>query len=316
MQKLTLSQQSPFIYSANQVVTIRTQEFPIVYETPTGPIFPENFFNGSILHYKDRMLFCCRADQRPWFENIRLVVCELDFNFVPKTETIKFLNVGSDRGLFHVEDPRLFICNDSINIVYGDGYKVYHAVLNDDLSCREWKNITTFGLLGIAEHDIREKNWTPFEYDNKVAVIYSDSPRVIFFPYTGKCVLSNQSIEWDFGQVRGGTPAIKWQGNYVTFFHSALNDNSKNWFEGRTYFVGAYVFEPKPPFRVISMTKIPLMKGEIFPDNPIAPIVKAVFPAGVARTHDSFYVSMGLNDSCTGVLRISKSLLEKILEKV
>jgi predicted GH43/DUF377 family glycosyl hydrolase len=310
----SLSQSSPFIYSYNQTTVVRSDDFPFVYKSQDGPVFPQVFFNGSILHINGRILFCCRADQRPWFETIRLLVCELDFNFQLKKDTARFLDVGSDRGMFHVEDPRLFLCDGKINLVYGDGYKVYHAVLRDDLSVEYWNNITNFGIIGLKEHDIREKNWAPFDYNGQFAVVYSDSPRVIYFPYTGKIVISGQDVEWDYGQVRGGTPAIKWNGQYVTFFHSALNDNGKYWVDGRTYFVGAYTFEPKPPFKVTAITKIPLMKGELGPPNPIAVVIKALFPAGVAPTHDSFYVSLGMNDSSTGVLRISKSLLEKILE--
>jgi predicted GH43/DUF377 family glycosyl hydrolase len=312
----SLSQSSPFIYSSHQATIVNTDDFPFHYKTQEGDIWPQVFFNGSILHVNGRIVFCCRADQKPWFETIRLVVCELDFNFQPIKDTIKFLDVGSDRGMFHVEDPRLFLCNDRINIVYGDGYKLYHALLRDDLSVESWNNITNFGIQGIKEHDIREKNWAPFEYNNQLAVIYSDSPRVIYFPYTGKIVISGQDVEWEYGQIRGGTPAIEWNGQLVTFFHSALNDDKKSWFEGRTYFMGAYIFEKKPPFKVTAITKIPLMKGEVLPSNPIAYVVKAVFPAGVAKTHDSFYVSVGMNDSCTGVLRISKSLLDKILEPI
>jgi predicted GH43/DUF377 family glycosyl hydrolase len=312
----SLSQLSPFIYSEGQLTYIGTNDFPHVYETENGPIFPQIFFNGSIVLYKGKLLFCCRADQKPWFDNIRLVVCELDFNFVPIKDTIKLLNVGSDRGFYHVEDPRLVIINDRLNLIYGDGYRVYHAILKDDLRVEKWKNITNFGLMGLKEHDTREKNWTPFDYKGELAIIYSDAPRTIYFPYTGKVIFSEQNIEWEFGQIRGGTPAIKWDNSYITFFHSALNEDKKTWFNGRTYFMGAYIFNLTPPFKVTKITKIPLMKGEDSPKNPIAEVVKVVFPAGITQTHDSFFVSLGANDSSTGVLRVSKSLIAKILEPV
>jgi predicted GH43/DUF377 family glycosyl hydrolase len=314
---------SPFSYSTDQCHLIDTTGFPVKYKNEANKtINVEAYFNGSIVTYKDKILFCCRADQRPWFDNIRIVFCELDDDFIPKKGTARFLEVGSaleDKGKsgeFRVEDPRLFVCGGRLHIVYGDGFEVYHGVFDESLKIEKWKNITNFSVR-IEENDGREKNWCPFDYEGHPHFIYSDNPRVIWCPYRRQAILSDQKLTWDYGQIRGGSPAIPYNGGYLTFFHSAKNAGDREWYHGRLYYMGAYFFEAKPPFRVTHMTKVPIMRGEELYNNPQHPSkVIVVFPAGVIESNDSFFVSLGINDHYTGVIRVSKFTLQNLLVKL
>jgi len=314
---------SPFSYSTDQCHLIDSSSFPNTYKNELNKkITVEAYFNGSIVGYKEKIYFCCRADQRPWFENIRLVFCELDEDFIPKNGTARFLEVGSNlhdkgkNGEFRVEDPRLFVCGGRLHIVYGDGFEVYHGIFDDELKIEKWKNITNFSVR-IEENDGREKNWCPFDYEGHPHFIYSDNPRVIWCPYRRQAILSDQKLTWDYGQIRGGSPAIPYNGGYLTFFHSAKNAGDREWYHGRLYYMGAYFFEAKPPFRVTHITKIPIMRGEELYNNPQHPSkVIVVFPAGVIESSDSFFVSLGINDNHTGVCRISKHLLQNLLVRL
>ena len=314
---------SPYIYTTDQCHIVDTQFFPKQYFNEDGvKITPKAFFNGSVVGFKNRIFFCCRADQPPWFQNIRLVFCELDQDFIPIKKSIRFLEVGSDldnkgpKGEFHVEDPRLFVCGGKLHLVYGDGYEVYHATFDNKFKVEKWRNITNFSIR-IEEHDGREKNWAPFDYEGYPNFIYSDNPRVIWNPFRRQAIISNQNLSWDFGSIRGGTPAIPYKDKYITFFHSAKNATDGEWRNGRLYYMGAYTFESKPPFRVTHITKTPLMRGESLYDNLQHPgLILVVFPAGVIESQDSFFVSMGINDSCNGILRIGKTPLENALTKL
>lgn len=318
-----LIQTSPFFYTTDQCHIIDTGHFPKTYvNQDKKKVNIKAYFNGSIAAFKDKLYFCCRADQPPWFQNIRLVFCELDTDFIPVRDTIKFLEVGSlldnkgENGEFHVEDPRLFVCGGKLHLVYGDGYELYHATFDSNLKIERWRNITNFSVR-INENDGREKNWAPFDYEGFPHFIYSDSPRVIWNPFKRQAIIPNQSLSWGYGQIRGGTPAIPYKDGYITFFHSAKNQNDGEWHHGRLYYMGAYVFESKPPFRVTHMTQVPIMRGETLYDNPQHPgLIVVVFPAGVIESEDSFFVSMGINDSCNGVIRVSKYLLQNILIKL
>lgn len=312
---------TPFYLTTDQTRVVSSSSFPNKYINEEGKnIRIKAYFNGSIVKFKDKLLFCCRGDQEPWFHNIRLIFCELDDEFQPKKNTARYLEVGSnlthkgDHGQFRVEDPRLFTCGGRLHLVYGDGYEVYHATFNDDLTIDKWKNITNFSIQ-IPGNDGREKNWCPFDYEGTPYFVYSDSPRVIWCPFRKQAIISEQHITWDYGTIRGGTPAIKYGNSYLAFFHSAKNIKpGDEWQGGRLYSMGAYVFEDKPPFRVTHITKVPIMRGDGYHKNPHHQgILEVVFPAGVAETYDSFFVSLGINDGCTGVIRVSKYLLQLLL---
>ncbi len=317
-----LIKESPFYLTTDQARIVNSSSFPKEYVNEAGKnIRIKSYFNGSIVKHKDKLLFCCRGDQKPWFQNIRLIFCELDDEFQPKKNTSRYLEVGSnlthkgDHGQFRVEDPRLFTCGGRLHLAYGDGFEVYHATFDDELKVDRWKNITNFSIQ-IPGNDGREKNWCPFDYEGTPYFIYSDSPRVIWGPFRRQAVFSEQHVTWDYGVIRGGTPAIRYGDSYITFFHSAKNDKN-NWEKGRLYYMGAYVFEAKPPFRVTHITKMPIMRGDEYYKNPICPgVLAVVFPAGLAETHDSFFVSLGINDGCTGVIRVSKYLLQSLLTKL
>ena len=313
---------TPFYLTTDQARIVNSSSFPKTYINEEGKAIKiQAYFNGSVVAFKDKLLFCCRGDQKPWFKNIRLIFCELDDEFQPKKNTARYLEVGSNldtkgpNGEFHVEDPRLFVCGGSLHLVYGDGYEVYHAVFKDDLTVEKWRNITNFSIQ-IKGNDGREKNWCPFDYEGNPYFIYADNPRVVWSPFRKQAILSNQNLEWEYGPIRGGTPAIKYGDSYIAFFHSALNlkGGESEWQNGRLYYMGAYVFESKPPFRVTHITKHPIMRGDGYHKNPQHQgILEVVFPAGVVESNDSFFVSMGINDGCTGVIRVSKYLLQAIL---
>lgn len=313
-----LIKKTPAFLSVDQCDIVDTSSFPKTYYNESGKrIRIESYFNGSIATYQNKIYFCCRADQRPWFHNIRLVLCELDDDFNVKKGTARFVNVGSlldskgKNGEFRVEDPRLFTCGGKLHLSYGDGYQMYHATFTDDIQIDRWKSIANFRVK-IGENDYREKNWTPFDYEGKPHFIYADSPRVIWCPFTRMAHLSEQRLTWKYGQIRGGTPAIPYKDKYITFFHSAENVN-QSWQNGRLYAMGAYLFNREPPFKVTAITPTPLMRGELLYKNPIVERQAVIFPAGLIQSKDSFFVSMGINDSCTGVIRIQKFLVDSSL---
>lgn len=310
---------TPSYLTTDQCHIINSKEFPRTYINEKGKkLRIQSYFNGSIVVYNNKLLFCCRGDQNPWFKNIRLIFCELDDDFQPKKGTARFLEVGShldDKGRHgenRVEDPRLFVCDKKLHISYGDGYEIYHATFKDDLTIDRWKNVTNFKIGGVSENDYREKNWTPFDYRDFPHYVYYDNPRIIWCPFTKTAYPSEQRITWQYGPIRGGTPAIPYKDKFITFFHSCLLPGV-SWRTGKLYLMGAYVFNRNPPFKVTHMTQVPLMRGEKLHKNPINETQHVIFPAGVVQNKDSFYVSLGINDSVTGVIRIQKTLIDSSL---
>lgn len=304
---------APFVYHIDNLIKVDSSSFPKVYQGDSKVINIQNYFNGSLVRFCNRLIFATRCDQIPWYESIRIVICELDSNYQPIPKTAKFLDLTSLHGYNHVEDPRLFIHDGALHVAYNDGSAMYVAVLNAKLEVVSCSQISNFRL-ARSDSDGREKNWTPFSVNRELYFIYSDHPRIIIQRgVSTQFYMPEQNITWEYGTIRGGTPAVRWGDTFLTFFHSCKAfsiPNSKH--TARCYFMGAYTFETKPPFRVRHMTKIPLMRGAYTPYQPNSNLC-VVFPAGAVEEKDHFAVSLGINDQYDGIIKISKSLLHTLM---
>ena len=317
---LELSLNSPSIYHPLDGVEISPARMPGVahYETGNGRIAPELFFNGSICRTSNgKMIFAFRADQKPWWKSIRVGICELNDKLQPLAGTEQYLALKADNP-FHVEDPRLISVGDRVFVSYTDGKEMYHSeICQDTLMVKEnFGKITSFHVTS-ASPERRDKNFVPFEYNGRVLYSYSDAPRVIIETNgVNDVYIPGQSAEWEFGHVRGGTPAVKWGNDFVSFFHSSYIVNQVNSLIGqRVYYMGAYTFSCTPPFSLKKITRVPLMKGVQSRENTERPTYSfVVFPAGVVQEADHFIVSYGVNDLTTRAIRISKTTLNLLLE--
>lgn len=70
---------------------------------------------------------------------------------------------------------------------------------------------------------------------------------------------------WDWGELRGGSTALLIHDKFfLTFFHSRKYTHSdygiRSWFE--TYYFGAYTFSTTPPFRMLKISRAPIVLDE------------------------------------------------------
>ena len=185
------------------------------------------------------------------------------------------------------------------------------GVIDDELNVTSSGYFQEFQISNSENHDGREKNWAPFEYKREPHFIYSDNPRFILKHNLQKCYIPKQEITWQYGAIRGGTPAVEFdKGHLITFFHSAITYKyGAGW--PRLYFMGAYLFQNQPPFRVTAITKEPILKGlppEEDHPRPCREVV-VIFPSGVIAERDGFHVSYGLSDCINKVIFIPRKLL-------
>ncbi len=74
-----------------------------------------------------------------------------------------------------------------------------------------------------------------------------------------------QEVIWDYGMIKGGTPAIRISNDsYFAFFHSKefLHPNFQ-----ASYVFGAYTFSSKPPYELQSFSRVPLVHRQFY-DGP------------------------------------------------
>lgn len=228
----------------------------------------------------------------------------------------------------HIKDPE----DVRVLVVKGITYLFYHAEYHGERAMfiatlahndSQYKidNIHHLRYQPVAH--LPQKNWTPFAYQDEIYLIYSADPtKVLHYDpisnkvdhaYTTNYPRNTLKRLWPYGELRGGTPAIYIPelNAYLTFFHShkrfksgepSLEKREPLW---RIYYMGAYIFENKPPFKILAITKLPLTYQGMY-DN-LDTNFHIIFPCGFVTEKDKFIVSNGVDDSKLVLLEINKS---------
>jgi predicted GH43/DUF377 family glycosyl hydrolase len=132
-----------------------------------------------------------------------------------------------------------------------------------------------------------QKNWSPFQYEDQLLFVQSVIPhRVVVCDIeqgrswiaqgrtVGLSEIPGPSYRWDFGELRGGSPAVRitlpsGEGGeddtfYLTFFHSSNEPPMTGHDMLRTYVMGAYIFEAKPPFAIRAISDVPIVNQNMY----------------------------------------------------
>jgi predicted GH43/DUF377 family glycosyl hydrolase len=297
----------------------------------------ENAFNPSIIRWQGQLIMTFRLIPNPILTfNSQIGIVLLDENFEP-TSTVQILDTQDKRSLVpsRAEDARLITIKDKLYLVYSDnkddyisrgGFRVYVSELKfDDKSFSVGSTDCLKDFEGASSY-IREKNWVPFEYNGLMMLAYSLTPHKIFRYFSGseKCEtisLTSSVINWEYGELRGGTAALLDGDNYLSFFHSSIDMLTAH-SNGRKishYFMGAYTFSSSPPFEINSISKEPIIgkgfyKGEYY--KPYWKSVRCIFPCGMIIEDPYIYVSYGRQDHEIWIVKMDKQMLIDSLETV
>ncbi len=310
-------------------------------------------YNASVVEDKDGFLMVFRYDvkERREFFGIKtpfrqkipfpsqkmpfktfIGAIRLDKNFNQISEVQK-IDTQSDFS----EDPRIFTAEGKLYLSYNDMQE--NDVYSRSMRLAELDPITLQPIFisDIDQHiNFVEKNWVPFtrkEASGKERIYfgYGINPHKIMgmqdpqsnqmdhpvFPHT----VAFQKMPWKekkWGVLRGGTPALIVDGQYLAFFHTLFYENKRPW-----YAMGAYTFEANPPYRVTAVSATPILFKGIY-DTPAINTAhskkKAIYPAGMVLgkedNEDVVYLTCGENDSAVKVLTFNKDALLKSLTPV
>lgn len=280
------------------------------------PGYPKAY-NPSLISHEDGYLLSFRVRSK-YSPKVKKWMPRTNASFIGVARLDKELNVldGSVQQLDIVsysndvsstaEDARLLRVGDKIFIFFNDlppskkGYALYFAELVKKDGRFSFKEPAK-RLKYVREREV-EKNWSPFTVGEKLFVIYSDLPRVILEVdcSTGICsevVRSESNMEWNWGEIRGGTPADCLGDKLLTFFHSsipvrAVKEGAPDR-SGLNYVMGAYIFDREPPYSIRAMTSSPLGQLENYTENNRR---KVVFPGGMVIEDARILVTWGKND--------------------
>ena len=167
----------------------------------------------------------------------------------------------------------------------------------------------------------RQKNWMPFVHDGKVYLIASVCPHIIyelsFYPnITCKQVHETPwNCPWPIQLgLRGNTNAVLLDdGNYLGTFHTSQYSGNICHYDN-----GCYIFEGKPPFKVLKCSNRTYLPADaaVHPHFRKANIIKCIFPVGMVREENRVLISYGDNDSIVKILDTTLDNLDKLMVEV
>lgn len=321
------------LFSQNPDFNQLVDDFYIESKQLIIPGYP-HAFNPSIVRYQGKLLLSFRVipgSIKTFDSLIGLIWLNDEFEAISKPQILD-LQEGIPLHS-RAEDARLVVVGEKLYMVYSDnrdqkvtkgGFRLHVAKLNFD-----GERFSVLPSVRLLDYDMadplrREKNWSPFAYENELHLIYSLEPHRIYrYDGTSSCKtvgLSYSSLEWPDSILRGGTPALPIDNErYLSFFHSfsvMASEQSKN-VPIDHYFMGAYTFSREAPFEILQVSPRPII-GQGFYEGPYykpywKPALLVVFPGGFVFDDQHIWVVFGKQDHEAWVVKFDKEALLKSL---
>lgn len=267
-------------------------------------------YNGSLVRWKDQFLLSFR-ESTPQRRHSRNYLVWLDDNFTP-TSAAHWLPLPPE-----AEDVRL-IANDShLYLVYthaGDWISVGQVNYQDNLfSLQKLHELKEFEGKLLNK---MEKNWTPFIAQNELYLSYSLQPHRVLTKTGTELSQTNSFIQWNWGEMRGGTPAISIDDHrYLALFHSQqmMSSVHSKGMSTLHYFIGAYTFSAQAPYKILAVSSKPIVAkgfytGSAYPSKTRTP-VNVVYPCGLVTDDTHLWFSYGRQDHELWIAKLDKQQL-------
>lgn len=293
--------------------------------------FAQLKINASLVFHKNR-LYCAYRTDHLYNYDAKNQLTELDHNFQPITHK-KIIPLNGNTAF---EDIRLFSFNNDLIAIYTclphykkNGWKWTYQI---GIGVIETDHGALTKQQNLKKHSTRsnEKNWVPFLYNDQLNLISDYDPYFRVLKVTGKpgnfkfeeTFCSSKVCQWDFGEIRGGTPLVRSRRNdswYYGFVHSyelVQNDDALK----RKYHYTAIRYSPD------------LLKIEIY-DKPLDYprlenndytllwylgtrdcSIECVFPMGIIPYNKGVILSYGKDDCVSRLKYFSWNFLYSLFE--
>lgn len=285
------------VYSRYPKVTDQIETVPL----DTGKLFPFGY-NPSIIEFGGKMLMAYRYHPAPT-PATKIAIWD-------GTTNEKLDVPDSDSA----EDPKLFTWS-------GELFMSFIVSKWPDMA----KSVVRYGRLdhgklvdivqpahGSNDWSDMEKNWVFYEntvgqYQGQLHVIYRCGiTQKIYIP---ALVETTESPKWPYGLIKGGTTPLPYEGHWLRFFHSTL-DNEMNP-QRRRYYMGAMLMKNTTPWECVAVSKKPIIYGSEV-DNLTKEQRKecrhwkpqVIFPGGAIEKDGGWIVSIGVNDSACVLAKV------------
>lgn len=302
-----------------------TQDFIVETKQIIIPNYP-GAFNASIIRWNGSLLMCFRVRNEKMISTFDIGFVWLNEDFNPiSTACILEIRNENPQCQHQKQDPRLIILDNKLYILYSNFIKIGNMITRRMFIAPVTIDNNTFYITNpTCLHPFEgcgarwEKNWVPFVHEQKILLAYSLTPHRIFEPSltTGECTTHSTThslISWNWGELRGGTPAIRDGDEYLAFFHSSTNLATTQSQEKimAHYVMGAYTFSGKPPFEITRISTQPIVAGQFYsePYYTTWKPLRVVFPMGCIMEKEYLWVTYGRQDFEIWVAKIDKKRL-------
>ena len=282
--------------------------------------------NPSVIEFNNKILVATRKLKNlstklafSWRENKSSIVLQYLNLDSKKGEIVREIN-PEITGKFHsLEDPRLNVNNGKLEVwACGWHFSQTKRVIIQQILITLDQDFAIEGYEIFDQYEdniyVPEKNWQPI-LQTSYYIYKAHQQHIVINRNTNNKFIS-KGLSWKYGDIHGGTQAIEFNGNRLCFFQSSLQMNpsevTKTQFPSK-YFMGAYIFENKPPFKILKHTKHPIIQASF--DNPSvygSPAV--IFPSGILNYKNEIIISIGVNDCSSFILRIPEKEIKDLLK--
>jgi predicted GH43/DUF377 family glycosyl hydrolase len=325
---------SQFLFSDPIDLEDMAQDFVLESKLIMIPGYPDAF-NPSIIPWEGGYLLSFRVIPQAFLTfHSEIGVIRLDDEFNPigspqilntRESKVSIYSRAEDGRLINIDGKLWLVYTDNVDVIISKGgFRMYLAEVVFDGMFFNLQNVEAITEFEGADPCRREKNWVPFDKDNELLLAYSINPHKIFRPLigSGACetiVTTKSDIRWDWGELRGGTQALKMSdAEYLSFFHSSLrmvtvhSDDR----EMPHYFMGAYTFSSEFPYELTRMSPEPIVGTDFYHGPKYKPYwgsVRVVFPCGFIFDDDFIWIVYGRQDHEVWIVKLDKQgLLESL----
>lgn len=271
-------------------------------------------YNPSIAQYRGRLVMAYRFHDTTL--KTKIGIAELSENLIVTGK--QTLDVGEEADK-SIEDGKLFVLKNDLwlNFVVSTWPEFPSSQVKNLMLTKpdHWRT-SDKDMYWVSARKTMEKNHVPFVHEEVLHIIWHQAmpedgePKQVIYTPADKREMKTPALRWPYGQFKGGTIPILWNGKLLSFFHSRLDNEMPIKFgKGWRYYVGAVLRRAIPPFDMLAISKRPILRGsEVGGDESrfhFKPNV--VFPLGAIEHGGGWLVSVGVNDS--------QCLLVKITEK-
>lgn len=299
---------------------------------------PDDFqgaHNPSIIECGDGYLLCFRHTPKRYFEHwvSYIGIAQLDENFELVSEPqLLDTRILTQETPSQSEDARLFSVNGKFYVIYNDNIELiqpYSWERRDMYLAEVLYDGERFSLgtpLRLTHENIYkhreapwQKNWTPFEWQNELKLLFEINPMEVIQPNleTGKCrvvSVTKKEVHWSLSELRGGSPALFLDGEYLAFFHSAVHmkSPSSDHMDLWHYFMGAFTFSAEPPFELTSISQEPINHPSFYTYSSYSK--RVIYPGGFVVRGPYVYLSYGKDDCEICIAKIDMQALRNSMK--